>query len=171
MCQFAKIDRKEILIAIDEGHIDPKFLQFVDEANVNVEREISVSEDEKRFIIEPLKYFMEVKKVQLSPGTMVGLAFLMVTAKMGIKAWEVKQQNKAILDRIIKESAELKNAAREGRRNDQWSNKAASDPEVANFSTVSSDADTFTVEPDKKSSTDDEIEMVQAEELPSDDNI
>lgn len=171
LCQFAKIDRKEILIAIDEGHIDSKFLQFVDEANVNVEREINVTEDEKRFIIEPLKYFMETKKVQLSPGTMVGLAFLMVTAKMGIKAWEVKQQNKAILDRIIKESAELKNAAREGRSSNRWSGRQ-SDPEVANFSTVSPETETFTVEPDKNPSSDDEIvEITNVEEMPNDDNI
>lgn len=172
LCQFAKIDRKEILVAIDEGHIDPKFLQFVDEANVNVEREISVSEDEKRFIIEPLKYFMEVKKVQLSPGTMVGLAFLMVTAKMGIKAWEVKQQNKAILDRIIKESSEIKNAAREGRNNKRWNSQRSGDPEVVNFSTTSANADTFTVEKESTPSVDEEIiEVSQVKEIPNDDNI
>lgn len=106
--KFAQIDKSEIVKAIEQGFIDERFLKFIDEANDNVEKSINVTEDEKKFVIEPLKYFLEVKKVQLKPEWMFLVGLLMVTGGLFIKAMDIKKDNKALLDKIIKESAEIK---------------------------------------------------------------
>lgn len=112
--QFAKIDKSEFVKAVQDGYIDERFLKFVDEANDNVDKSINVTEDEKKFVIEPLKYFLEVKKVQLKPEWMFLVGLLMVTGGLFIKAMDIKKDNKALLDKIIKESAKI----REENRND-----------------------------------------------------
>ena len=106
--KFAKIDVKEVKQAILEGHINEKFLSYVEENNNNIDREIFVSEDEKKFVIEPLKYFLEVKKVQLKPEWMFITGIVMVSGGLIIKAIDLKGQNKVLLDRMIKESQEIK---------------------------------------------------------------
>ena len=161
--QFAKIDRAEILIAIQQGHIDGSFLKYVDEANVNVERELNVTEDEKKFIIEPLRYFMEVKKIEIGPGWMVGGSLLMVVITLGIRAYEVKQQNKALLDRMIKESAEIRNGTSQVKKDQEWKSKAHGDPETVNFSEP-----TFSVANEPRPSSNDEvIEVTNPEVVPN----
>ncbi len=140
---YAKIDRSEIMLAIDQGHIDNRFLAYVDEANKNVETKLDVSETEKKFVIEPLKYFIEVKNIQMSPAFMVAGSLLMVIVTLAIRAYDVKKENKRILDRIIKESASIRRANR-GRRN----NNSYEAPEAVNFHEQPVSEPTFTVEPD-----------------------
>ncbi len=67
-----------------------------------------MSESEKKFVIEPLKYFMEVKKIQLKPEWMFLTSLLVVSGSLFMSAMDVKKQGKTILDRIIKESADIK---------------------------------------------------------------
>jgi hypothetical protein len=117
--QYAKIDRTEILRAVNDGFIDQKFLKFVDEANDNVDKTINVTDDEKKFVIEPLKYFLEAKKIQLKPEWMFITGLLMVGGGLFIKSMDVKNQNKALLDRVIKESAKMREDAAAERRNKQ----------------------------------------------------
>lgn len=167
--QFAKIDRNEVLIAIEQGHIDKGFLKYVDESNENVDREINVTEEEKKFIIEPLKYFIEVKKIEIGPGWMVAGSMLMVVVTIAIKAYEVKQQNKTLLDRMIKESSELKKGYAETKRGEDWKRQAAADPEVANFT---QSTDTFSVEKESTpSSADEVIQIIDPEVIPNEVNF
>lgn len=108
--QYAKINTVEVKKAINEGSIDPFFSKFIEDANYKVERDLKVSEDEKKFVIEPLKYFLEVKKVQLKPEWMFLTSLAMVTGSIAIKAHGIKTENKVMLDKIIKESQERRAA-------------------------------------------------------------
>lgn len=119
--QYAKIDKIEVIKAVNEGQIDGSFLKFIDEANDNVTKTINVTDDEKKFVIEPLKYFLEVKKVQLKPEWMFITGLLMVGGGLFIKAQDVKNENKALLDKIIRESQKIReeNAANANSRRRQ----------------------------------------------------
>jgi hypothetical protein len=119
---YAKIDRAEVVKAINDGDIDAEFLRYIDQANDEVEKKIYVSEDEKKFVIEPLKYFLEVKKVQLKPEWMFGLGVVMVAGSLGIRAFELKKTNKEILDQVIKESNKRREEDRERRERERKSN-------------------------------------------------
>jgi hypothetical protein len=156
--QYAKIDRTEIQKAINDGFIDPKFMGFVDEANKNVEKSINVTDDEKKFVIEPLKYFLEVKKVQLKPEWMFITGLLMVGGGLFIRSMDVKNQNKVLLDKIIKESEKIREDAR-GRRDPQ---EPIFKENVETFST----SEVEFPRPPKR----DEVIEVEATEINNDDN-
>jgi hypothetical protein len=169
--QYAKIDKVEIIKAVDDGYIDARFLKFVDEANENVEKSINVTDDEKKFVIEPLKYFLEVKKIQLKPEWMFITGLLMVGGGMFIKAMDIKNQNKAMLDKIIKESAAIREQERMSKSESNY-NKRNTEPNFAenveNFVPPvnnSSNNSNFT---SPKSSGG--VEIVDVEELDNDDN-
>lgn len=112
LTSYAKINKTEVVQGVRDGLIDSKFLKYVDEANKNVDKGITVSEDEKNFIIEPLKYFLEVKKVQVKPEYMFLGSLVMVSGQMFFRANEIKKDNKDILDRIINESAKSRTNGR-----------------------------------------------------------
>jgi hypothetical protein len=137
---YAKIDRSEIVKAINDGLVEERFLKYVDEANKNVEREIKVTEEEKNFVVEPLKYFLEVKKVQVKPEYMFIGGALMISGQLFFRAMEVKKQNKEIIDKIMKESARS--------RPSQSSSNPNSDERTQSFSNSSTSrpSETFTVE-------------------------
>ena len=169
--QYAKIDKVEIIKAVDDGYIDARFLKFVDEANDNVEKSINVTDDEKKFVIEPLKYFLEVKKIQLKPEWMFITGLLMVGGGMFIKAMDIKNQNKAMLDKIIKESAAIREQERMSKSESNYK-KRNTEPNFAenieNFVppvNTSSNNSNFT---SPKSSGG--VEIVDVEELDNDDN-
>jgi hypothetical protein len=169
--QYAKIDKVEIIKAVDDGYIDARFLKFVDEANDNVEKSINVTDDEKKFVIEPLKYFLEVKKIQLKPEWMFITGLLMVGGGMFIKAMDIKNQNKAMLDKIIKESAAIRENERVSKSESNYK-KRNTEPNFAenieNFVppvNTSSNNSNFT---SPKSSGG--VEIVDVEELDNDDN-
>jgi len=107
--EYAKIDRTEVLKAVNEGYIDSKFLKFIDEANENVDSNVSISEDEKDFIIEPLKYFLKIKKIQLRPEYMVLISLVIVSGSIFMNAQDLKSQNREVLDKIIEESRKIRN--------------------------------------------------------------
>jgi hypothetical protein len=174
--QYAKIDKVEIIKAVDDGFIDKRFLNFVDEANSNVEKSISVSDDEKKFVIEPLKYFLEVKKIQLKPEWMFVTGLLMVGGGLFIKAMDIKNQNKAMLDKIIKESAKIREEARTGTAESKFQ-KRNQEPtfheNVENFVPPVNNApnnfsNNFNTDPTPKK--DGGIEVVDAEVIDNDDN-
>ena len=164
---YAKIDRSEIMLAIDQGHIHSKFLEYVDQTNKSVDDKLDVTETEKKFVIEPLRYFLEVKNIQMSPGAMVGISLGMVIISLGIRAHEAKKENKRILDRIIKESAEIRKEARRNYRN----NNSYEPPETVSFSETPVSEPTFTVVPDppveEPAVTVVPVESVDAEEIPN----
>jgi len=178
--QYAKIDKVEIIKAVNDGHIDARFLKFVDEANDNVDKSINVSDDEKKFVIEPLKYFLEVKKIQLKPEWMFITGLLMVGGGLFIKAMDIKNQNKVMLDKIIKESANIREQARTGTDEARY-NKRHQEPQfnenVENFSSHvppvnnapnNFDVENFNTDPAPKKGGG--IEVVVAEEVDNDDN-
>ena len=106
--QYSKIDKAEVLKAVNAGVIRPEFIKFIDEANDNVDDNIKVSEEEKEFIIEPLKYFLQVKKIQLAPEWMVLTSLAMVSGSIFLNAMDIKEQNKAIIEKIVKESTKIR---------------------------------------------------------------
>ena len=106
--EYAKIDRTEALKAVNEGYIDSKFIKFIDEANENVDSNVSISDDEKNFIIEPLKYFLEIKKIQLRPEYMVLISLVIVSGSIFMNAQDLKKQNREVLDKIIEESRNIR---------------------------------------------------------------
>jgi hypothetical protein len=166
--KFAQIDKSEIVKAIEQGFIDERFLKFIDEANDNVEKSINVTEDEKKFVIEPLKYFLEVKKVQLKPEWMFLVGLLMVTGGLFIKAMDIKKDNKALIDKIIKESADIKSQKKgdtskadedfNRKRNDDYGN-------VETFTDKPKNDFSFTPPPSEPN-----IEVVDAEIIPNDED-
>jgi hypothetical protein len=166
--KFAQIDKSEIVKAIEQGFIDERFLKFIDEANDNVEKSINVTEDEKKFVIEPLKYFLEVKKVQLKPEWMFLVGLLMVTGGLFIKAMDIKKDNKALIDKIIKESADIKSQKRgdTSKADDDFYKKRKDDY---------GDVETFTDKPKTDFSfspppAEPNIEVVDAEIIPNDED-
>lgn len=172
--QYAKIDKSEVQRAITEGHIDGRFIKFVDEANENVDKKINVTDDEKKFVIEPLKYFLEVKKIQLKPEWMFITGLLMVGGGLFIKAMDVKKQNKAILDQMIKESATLREEARTRDYNNRNNKNGGQEPHFReNVETFSDQPgggggnnDVHFTQPIKKEG----VEVVQAEDAGFGDN-
>jgi hypothetical protein len=167
--QFAKIDKSEFVKAVQDGYIDERFLKFVDEANDNVDKSINVTDDEKKFVIEPLKYFLEVKKVQLKPEWMFLVGILMVTGGLFIKAMDIKKDNKALLDKIIKESAKIRseNNGDTKKADEAFYNKRKDDTyeNVENFNpgggSGNSGGFSFTPPPKKEPN----IEVVETEEV------
>ena len=164
--QFAKIDKAEFVKAVQDGYIDERFLKFVDEANDNVDKSINVTDDEKKFVIEPLKYFLEVKKVQLKPEWMFLVGILMVTGGLFIKAMDIKKDNKALLDKIIKESAKIREESRGDTKkaDEAFYNKRKDDTyeNVENFN-PSGNAGGFSFTPPPKKEPN--IEVVETEEV------
>ena len=169
--QYAKIDKAEVIKAVEQGYIDDKFLKFIDEANDNVDKSINVTEDEKKFVIEPLKYFLEVKQVQLKPEWMFLVGLLMVTGGLFIKVMEVKKENKSLLDKIIKESASIKAEIRNVKNQDEqfYAKRKQEDPyeNIENFNPNSNQGFSFTPPPPPKEPN---IEVVEAEEIPNDED-
>ena len=160
--QYAKIDKIEVIKAVNEGQIDGSFLKFVDEANDNVTKSINVTDDEKKFVIEPLKYFLEVKKVQLKPEWMFITGLLMVGGGLFIKAQDVKNENKALLDKIIRESQRI----REENAASGNANRRRSEPSFnENVESFSRPVD-FSTPP----RTEGGIEVVEAVEVDNDNN-
>lgn len=170
--QYAKIDKAEILKAVNDGFIDPRFIKFVDEANSNVEKSINVSEEEKKFVIEPLKYFLEVKKIQLKPEWMFITGLLMVGGGLFIRAMDAKNENKVMLDKIIKESAEIRKN-NEAKRADERYGKRGQEPTFGerqqDFTNPNDGGQerpvNFTQPPSSGG-----VEVVEAEEVDNDDN-
>lgn len=155
--QYCKIDRSEVLKAINEGYIHPKFLKFVDEANDNVDDNIKITDDEKNFIIEPLKYFMKIKKIKLKPEYMVLTSLVMVSGSIFMNSMDLKEQNRTILDKIMKESSDIKRAEEKERTKSEPQN-------------VESFTNSTTINPDMNESSDyqeGEPEISEAEEVQS----
>lgn len=165
--KFAQIDKSEIVKAIEQGFVDERFLKFIDEANENVEKSINVTDDEKKFVIEPLKYFLEVKKVQLKPEWMFLVGLLMVTGGLFIKAMDIKKDNKALIDKILKESADIK-AQKSGSPKSNDSSKKGNDSyeNIETFTNNSNSEFNFT----PPSSSEPNIEVVDAEVIDNDEN-
>jgi hypothetical protein len=169
--QYAKIDKSEVLKAIEQGHIDERFLKFIDEANDNVDKSINVTEDEKKFVIEPLKYFLEVKKVQLKPEWMFLVGLLMVTGGLFIKVMDIKKDNKALLDKIIRESQSIKNEMKSNVKNqdEEFYRKRNEPPAYENIETFDPKTNNFSFTPPEAPKTEPTIEIVEVEEIPNDD--
>jgi len=170
--QYAKIDKSEVIKAVEQGYIDERFLKFIDEANDNVDKTINVTEDEKKFVIEPLKYFLEVKKVQLKPEWMFLVGLLMVTGGLFIKVMEAKKENNSFLDRIIKESVSTKQDMRGNtkKQDEEFYSKRNPQNEYENIETFNTDTKpnfSFTPPPPPKEPN---IEVVEAEEIPNDED-
>lgn len=161
--QFAKIDKAEVVKAVDQGSIDPRFLNFVDEANDKVEKGIYVTDDEKKFVIEPLKYFLEVKKIQLKPEWMFITGLLFVGGNLGLRAWDMKQQNKELLDHMMKESAKWREKDRAGQ-------PAASSSSSRQGKTFYENVENFTAPPTSSAPNIEIVETVETEEVDNDDN-
>lgn len=160
--QYAKIDKIEVIKAINEGQIHPSFLKFVDEANNNVTKSINVTDDEKKFVIEPLKYFLEVKKVKLQPQWMFIVGLLMVGGTVFLRAKEVKDENKALLDKMISESQKI----REENAANNPAGKRRTEPSFnENVESFNRPVD-FSAPP----RTEGGIEVVHAEEVDNDNN-
>jgi hypothetical protein len=162
---YAKIDRSEVVKAINEGSVDPEFLKFVDQANDEVDKKLYVTEDEKKFVIEPLKYFLEVKKVQLKPEWMFGLGVVMVGGSLAIRAFELKKTNKEILDQIVKESQKRRDEKREMDEKERRSNPYEERTESFYNPGGKEQAVNFT-----KPTQNMGVEIVEAEEIDNDDN-
>ncbi len=118
LVSYAKINKTEVMAGVKEGYIEEKFVKYVEQCNKNVESGITVTDEEKNFIVEPLKYFLEVKKVNIKPEYMFLGGLVMVSGQVFFRANEIKKQNKEILDRIIAESAAIRNSGRSRASND-----------------------------------------------------
>lgn len=176
--QWVKINKSEVLKAVEQGLIDDKFLKFIDEANENVDKSIYVTEDEKKFVIEPLKYFLEVKKVQFKPEYMFGIGLLITAGTVAMRAFDLKQENKSLLDKIIKESASIKNEIRNSKRQDEEFYRKRQPDAQPNFENI----ENFNPNPPPKPPKEDNefsftppkpkeptIEIVEVEEIANDD--
>lgn len=109
---YCKIDKSEIQRGINSGLIHPKFVKYVDDANDKIDNGIDVSEQEKDFIIEPLKFYMESKKIQMKPEYMVLGSFIMVSAGLFMSAMDMRKQNQLIVEQIIMESEKIRSEER-----------------------------------------------------------
>lgn len=171
--QFAKIDKAEVTTAINQGFIDPRFLSYVDEANDKADKKIYVTDDEKKFVIEPLKYFLEVKKIQLKPEWMFITGLLFVGGSVAMRAWDLKQQNKELLDHMIKESAKWREQDRVKNSQGGNGNGGRSGPgfyeNVENF-TPNGPSGGGAYAPPPPPSSDSNIEVVETEVVDNDDN-
>ena len=163
---YAKIDRTEVLKAINEGSIDAEFLKYVDQANDDVERKIYVTEDEKKFVIEPLKYFLEVKKVQLKPEYMFFVGLVMVGGGLFLRAQECKNSSKEILDQIIKESQKRQEEKREMAEKEKRSNPYERTESFYNPGGGVTNEQPINFNTPKNTG----VEIVEAEEIDNDDN-
>lgn len=123
---YAKIDRSEILGAIRAGNIDQRFLKHVDQANRDVEDKIYVTDEEKKLVTEPLKYLIEVKKINIKPEYMSIGGLVMVSAIVAMRSVDIKKSNKELLDKIMEESAKI----REGQAAEDYRRKNQYGPEV-----------------------------------------
>ena len=106
--EYAKIDRREIIKAIHDGLIDERFLRFVDEANDNVENELNISDEEKDFIVEPLQFLLDQKKIQFKPEYMVLASLVIVSGSVFMNAQDIKNQNAMVIDKIVEESKNIR---------------------------------------------------------------
>lgn len=111
--EYAKIDRREIQKAVHDGLIDERFLKFVDEANANVDNELTISDEEKEFIIEPLQFLLEQKKIQFKPEYMVLASLVIVSGSLFMNAQDIKNQNAMVLDKIVEESRNIRQNKKE----------------------------------------------------------
>lgn len=173
LCQYAKIDKAEVQKAVTDGFIDGKFLKFVDTANDNVDKSINVTDDEKKFVIEPLKYFLEVKKVQLKPEWMFITGILMVGGGLAIKAFDIKKQNKAMLDQMIKESAKDREEARANAERYGTGKKGQEtqfNENVANFNQPNAGGNEGPLNFTQPLRKEGGVEIVDVEEIDNDDN-
>lgn len=105
---YCKIDRTEVLRAINQGLIHPKFLGFIDKLNKKADVEIDVTDEEKKFIIEPLKQFIVIKKIEVKPEWMMLGSLVMVAGSIAMRAHDLKNQNAELLQQLLKESAEIR---------------------------------------------------------------
>lgn len=106
--EYAKIDRREVQKAVHDGLIDERFLKFVDEANDNVENELNISDEEKEFIIEPLQFLLDQKKIQFKPEYMVLASLVIVSGSVFMNAQDIKNQNAMVIDKIVEESKNIR---------------------------------------------------------------
>ena len=106
--EYAKIDRREVVNAVHSGLIDERFLKFVDEANANVDNELSISDEEKEFIIEPLQFLLDQKKIQFKPEYMVLASLVIVSGSIFMNAQDIKTQNAMVIDKIVEESKNIR---------------------------------------------------------------
>jgi hypothetical protein len=112
---YCKIDKTEVLRAVNKGIINPKFVKFIENINNKVDSELDVTEEEKKFVIEPLQQFIVMKKIAVKPEYLMLGSLIMVSGTIFLRAQELKEQNKIILDQILKESADIqRNGGRGG---------------------------------------------------------
>lgn len=175
--QFAKIDKAEVTRAVELGQIDARFLTYVDDVNDKADKKIYVTDDEKKFVIEPLKYFLEVKKIQLKPEWMFITGLLFVGGSVAVRAWDMKQSNKELLDHMIKESAKWREQDRV--KNNQNAGNGGGNggrggsgfyESVENFSPNGPNSGGGYAPPPSSPSSESNIEVVPTEEIDNDDN-
>jgi hypothetical protein len=175
LAQYSRTDPISIYFSSnDENAISNVLTCNKVSSNISMYNESSsrfTTEDEKKFVIEPLKYFLEVKQVQLKPEWMFLVGLLMVTGGLFIKVMEVKKENKSLLDKIIKESASIKAEIRNVKNQDeQFYAKRKQDDSfenIENFNPNSNQGFNFTPPPPPKEPN---IEVVEAEEIPNDED-
>jgi hypothetical protein len=104
---YCKIDKTEVMRAVNKGIIHPKFVKHIENINKKVDENLIVTEEEKEFVIGPLEQFIVMKKIQVKPEYLMLGSLIMVSGTIFLRAQELKEQNTIILDTILKESADI----------------------------------------------------------------
>ncbi len=151
---YTKVDKSEFRKLVDNDEMDPKFERAVDEHNRKLENQEWVTEDEKKFIIEPLKYFIEVKGIKMKPEYMFLGGLVVVSAAVGFRAYECKKDTKDLIERMLKDSAKTREAMRQTGGNNFKGNYP---PENVETFSGSRPEETFSVEDKNKTYSSSEV--------------
>lgn len=102
--EWAKIDKKAIYEAVLNGHLDEKYLDVVDKENKKVEEKLVFSEEQKKFIVEPLTQFVKINNVQVPSGLQVIIGLAVVSGSVFMQANTIRKDNQYVLQRILRET-------------------------------------------------------------------
>jgi hypothetical protein len=112
---YSKIDKKTVYEAILSGHLDERFLKHIETANAKVDKEITFTEEQKKFIVEPLTRFVKVNKVKVPSGLQLLIGLGVVSGAVFMTANDLRKDNEYLLNRIIQESQKIREAIRRKR--------------------------------------------------------
>ena len=101
---YAQIDKKHVYEAILNGYLNEQYLKIIDEANKKADTAITITDEQKKFILEPLQEFITIHKIKIPPGIRVIIGLIAVSLSVFIVANEIRKDNEFMLKNIILQS-------------------------------------------------------------------
>lgn len=108
MRNYAKIDKKTVYEAILAGYLDERFLDLIEDENAKVDSRIKMTDEQKKFIISPMKNFVQVNKIKVPTGLQIIIGLGVVSGTIFMSANDLRKSNEFLLQKIMQESQRIR---------------------------------------------------------------